>query len=179
MANKNIVQPITDDSTECSQYYKVEYKLSTETAYNTFNAFDSPITIANVLDASVYDVRITRYCCNGGVSAPLILSINTTSTSPVLDPPGNFTLAPSSPAVSGELAASWDTEALAEQYYLELSKDIDFIVLEYTAIVDAPTITHDIPGLDVGILYYGRVKSRASGYADSDWSNTDSAVVPA
>lgn len=178
MAVKKIVQEIADDDTECTQYYKVEYKLTSETAYNTFVAFSSPVTTPVVLDNSEYDLRITRYCCNGGISAPLEMVIDTSGLSPVLDAPANFILAPASPPVAEELVSSWDDAANATEYIVQLSENALFTVINFTATVDDPTLTWTFTGLTSGVTYYGRVFARASGYADSDYSNTDSALAP-
>lgn len=178
MAVKKIVQEIADDSTECTQYYKVEYKLTSETAYNMFIAFSSPITTPIVLDNSEYDLRITRYCCNGGISAPLELVVDTSALSPVLAAPANFTLSPDSPPVSEQLVAEWDDVPNATEYIVQLSENALFTVINFTATIDDPTLTWTFTGLTTGTTYYGRVFARASGYADSDFSNTDSALTP-
>lgn len=178
MAVKKIVQEIADDSTECTQYYKVEYKLTSETAYNMFIAFSSPITTPIVSDNSEYNLRITRYCCNGGISAPLELVVDTSALSPVLSIPANFTLSPDSPPVSGELVADWDTVVNADEYIVQLSDTNLFTAILFTATVNAPITTVTFTGLTPGETYYGRVFARASGYADSDFSNTDSALTP-
>lgn len=178
MAVKKIVQEISDDSTECTQYYKVEYKLTSETAYNMFIAFSSPITTPVVLDNSEYNLRITRYCCNGGISAPLELVVDTSALSPVLATPANFTLSPDSPPVAGQLVSDWDIVANADEYIVQLSENALFSVINFTATIDDPTLTWTFTGLTTGATYYGRVFARASGYADSDFSNTDSALTP-
>lgn len=174
---RTIVQPITDTS-ECTQYYLVQYKLNTQTAYNQLYWYDDNIEIRNLLDDSVYDVRITRYCCNGGISAPLILSIDTTTLSPQLDAPANFTLLPDSPPVSGQLEASWDIVANAETYHGILSEFSDFSVIAQTFTTVDPTISISISSLTPATLYYGKVLARAVGYADSIYSNTDSEIAP-
>lgn len=179
MPLKKITIPITDHASNCTNYYLVEWKLSSESGYNSTTWPNDQIVISNLQDASVYDVRITRYCCNGGTSAPLILSVDTTTDSPQLTTPNNFELRPDSPPVSGQLVSTWDTVADAEEYIVQVAQDDDFTVGMVEAIVTDPTITYTFTGLDGGEVYYGRVKARASGYADSDWSATDSATAPA
>lgn len=178
MAVKKIVQEIADDSTECTQYYLVEYKLISETAYNVFTAFESPITTPVVLDNSEYNLRITRYCCNGGISAPLELVVDTSALSPVLAAPANFTLSPDSPPAAEQLVSDWDIVANADEYIVQLSENALFSVINFTATINDPTTTWTFTGLTSGTTYYGRVFARASGYGDSDYSNTDSALTP-
>lgn len=62
--------PITDDGDQCNDGYIVEYKLQGEESYTTLYppAFTTPIVIGPVLEASTYDVRIKRMCCNGATS---------------------------------------------------------------------------------------------------------------
>lgn len=175
---KKIVVPITDHDANCTTRYLVEWKLTGDAGYSSMIWTNDQIEINNVEDASVYDVRITRYCCNGSISAPLILSVDTTSTSPVLDAPANFTLSIDSPPVTGQLQAAWDIVANADSYHGQLSKLSDFSVIAVTFETIDPTITSTLVTLDSGDLYYGRVLARASGYADSDYSNTDSETAP-
>lgn len=175
---KKIVIPITDHDANCTTRYLVEWKLTGDTGYSSMIWTNDQIEINNVQDASVYDVRITRYCCNGSISAPLILSVDTTSTSPQLATPANFILAVDSPPVTGQLQASWDIVANADSYHGQLSKISDFSVIAVTFETIDPTITSTLVTLDSGDLYYGRVLARASGYADSDYSNVDSETAP-
>lgn len=175
MAAKNITIPITDHDDNCTTYYLVEYKLSSDSAYTSFQWFNDQIVIGNVLDASEYDVRITRYCCNGATSAPLILlNIDTTTDSPQLAAPAAYTLTPN--ANPGELDAAWTDAVNATEYISQVAKDASFTVELQTATINDPTVTNLWTGLDTGATYYGRVKARASGYADSDWSNTDTGI---
>lgn len=175
---KKIVIPITDHDANCTTRYLVEWKLTGDTGYSSMIWTNDQIEINNVQDASVYDVRITRYCCNGSISAPLILSVDTTSTSPQLATPSTFTLTPDSPTVSGQLQAAWLGVANATSYHGILSTLSDFSVIAYYFNVLDPLVTATITGLTPGTLYYGKVLARASGYADSDYSNTDSETAP-
>jgi len=69
--------PITNDS-ECTQYYKVEYKKTTETNYAfSYNATESPAVIEGLDAATEYNVRITRRCCNGQDSTPATTTFTT------------------------------------------------------------------------------------------------------
>lgn len=182
MPAKQIIIPITDHADQCSLYYLVEWKLTTASGYNQEKQFltetENNIIIDDVLDNTEYDVRITRYCCNGGISAPLVLLVDTTTTSPVLSAPAAFTLDPTSPPVAGSMFADWTVAANADEYIVEVSDTSDFIVIVETATVNDPTSSATITGLTSGNTYYGRVKARAVGYVDSDWSNTDSGVCP-
>jgi hypothetical protein len=70
--------PITNDS-ECTQYYKVEYKKDFEANYTLLvpNPVESPAVIEGLDAATTYNVRITRRCCNGQDSTPATTSFTT------------------------------------------------------------------------------------------------------
>jgi hypothetical protein len=79
--SKKITIPITDHETEgvCSIYYRTEYKLTTEGGYHLLpDVYTPPVVINNLVDDTEYDVRITRFCCDGSQSVPLELTVNTT-----------------------------------------------------------------------------------------------------
>lgn len=76
--------PIDDHSTECTMHYLVQYKFNGDAGFFFSQLFyDSPIVLPNMQDSAVYDIRITRYCCDGSVSDPVDI---TTSTTPVPEP---------------------------------------------------------------------------------------------
>lgn len=179
MALKNISITIDDHDSTCTLYYLVEYKLTTDTAYQNFTTSTNPIIIRDLADASMYDVCITRYCCNGGTSTAVCDVIDTTSNSPQMDIPAAFTLTAGGGA--GELDAAWTavtTPANADTYYCEVSTMSTFNVIAHVLITAHPTVTGTITGAETGVLYYGRVKAQKAGYADSDWSNVDTATAP-
>lgn len=60
-----IASPAVDD--ECTQYYLVEWKLTGDVAWSSMGTTDNPIEIPNLAAATDYDIRITRYCCNGDI----------------------------------------------------------------------------------------------------------------
>jgi hypothetical protein len=86
---RRIIQPITDhnDGTTCTLYYGVRFKLSSDSAWTDLgNVYaeetGSPpywaIIIDNLEDDVNYDIEITRYCCEGTVSAVATDTILTT-----------------------------------------------------------------------------------------------------
>lgn len=167
---KKITIPLTDHEDNCTGYYLVEYKITGEVGYNTITTYTDQVTINNVADDSIYDVRVTRHCCNGGISAPLLLSIDTSTLSPVLDVPEDFALTPADSQVSADCDEVTDAEA----YVWEIATDDEFTVNWQWAITGTNSKT--FTELDNGTTYYLRVKARASGYADSDWTATASTV---
>lgn len=83
--------PVSDHSLECSIYYLVEYKLAgdpayTSTGFQTATAVEegSPLVtnyylyVHNLIENVDYDLRTTRYCCDGNVSTPTTSTVNTT-----------------------------------------------------------------------------------------------------
>lgn len=56
------------DPDECTQYYRVEYKLSGDPNYTVApdqNPTDGLLSFEPAVAATNYDIRITRICCNG------------------------------------------------------------------------------------------------------------------
>lgn len=64
----------------CTQYYVVEYKPQSDPNYAVLspNPMDSPIVIDNLLDDIIYDIRVTRFCCNGQSSIAASTTVDTT-----------------------------------------------------------------------------------------------------
>lgn len=176
--SKNISITIDDHDSNCTLFYTVEYKPSTETAYNTFTYNANPILIENLSDATIYDIRITRNCCNGGTSVVSTTSVDTTTVTPQVDTPANFIMVAG--GLAGELDVSWDivTTPDADFFVCEISTMSTFNVIAHTLTTTNPTISGTWTGATTGVLYYGRVKAQTSGYADSDWSNVDTATAP-
>lgn len=172
MPNKTITIPITDHDANCSLSYLVEWKLSTDANYVQDTQFTPPIVIENVLDASTYNVRITRNCCNSGTSAVLAIDVDTTSNSPVLDKPLNLVLTPGAESMD----ADCDDVVNATQYVFQIAMDDEFTV-DFQEQISA-TSDYNFTGLISGGVYYVRVKARASGYADSPYSDTATDTVP-
>ena len=76
---------IIDDNDEvCSQGYQVQYKLATDINYTNWtpNPTTSPIVITGLEDDTAYNVKVTRLCCDGTISDPTILDVDTTPNSP-------------------------------------------------------------------------------------------------
>jgi hypothetical protein len=167
---KKITIPLTDHEDNCTGYYLVEYKLTGESGYTSFNAYSDQVVINNLADDSTYDVRITRNCCSGIVSAPLLLTVDTSTVSPELDVPDNLVLTPD----DTEIAADCDNVTDAELYVWHIAKDDEFTV-NFQEVVTTMS-NHSFTALDNDVLYYVRVKARASGYADSEWTATETAT---
>lgn len=73
--------PITD--AECTSSYLVEYKLSSAVSYvSEIQVNPYEVVINNLLDNETYNIRITRNCCGGLVSAPTLIDVDTSTTSP-------------------------------------------------------------------------------------------------
>lgn len=77
---RSITIPITDDTTECNEGYIVEYKITTDVDYTRVfpDQLGSPVVITGLLDDTLYDVRVTRKCCNGSFSTPTTDVVDTT-----------------------------------------------------------------------------------------------------
>lgn len=180
MALKQITVPITNVTSDCTQYFQVQYKLTTEANYTLappayLNEINNTITISLLVDGAMYDVRIIRFCCNGSQSAPLDLVVDTTTDSPALAQPTSYTLDPN--ANPQELDANCDDVTNAEEYVWQVAKDSAFTIeMQEVTTTPGTASNYTFTELETGITYYGRVKARASGYADSPWSTADTGI---
>lgn len=168
MARK-ITIPITDHNTVCSTSYTVSYKTEGETLWTTQPAYIPPIELNNLLDDTLYNIRITRQCCDGIVSAPLELSVNTT----ILDAPANFVATPG----DTEVALDWDEVTGATSYTLERADDAAFTVNTEIVYTGSSTAILDTE-LTNGQTYYYRVKATALYHADSSYATLNTTPNP-
>lgn len=80
MANKAAQIPILDENTVpgCTQYYVVRYRGVGQDIWATLspNPLRSPITIDNLFAGGLYEVEITRICCSGMESSPLLINLS-------------------------------------------------------------------------------------------------------
>ena len=167
----NVSIEIADHDTECTSYYQVEYKLPSDPNYTPgANQFDSPIVITNLQSDTVYEFKITRFCCNGQYSTPLTF---TRSTSP-LDTPTGFTATPG----DTQITLTWDDMADATNYIIDRADDSGFTTGLTEVYNGAHVASHNDTGLTNGQQYYYRIKSQASGYADSDYAYDDATPTP-
>lgn len=164
---KNVSIVIPNDGSECSDKYKVEVKLQTDTGYTVLpDQYESPIVITQLEDNTAYDVRITRFCCNGQYSTPLVFTINTGE----LLAPDNFNLVQDGGAVD----ATWDAVSGATNYVLERAEDSGFTV-NLVEVYSGATNSFEDNTVSATTYWY-RVKAQASGYMDSDYA-TDTITV--
>ena len=81
---RTLTIPITDDSSECSQGYEVQYKLAVSVDWTDWlpDTLSSPIVITGLEDDTAYNVRYRRNCCDGTTSNWVQIDVTTTITSP-------------------------------------------------------------------------------------------------
>lgn len=162
---KNISIPITDDGDQCNSSYLVEIKLSGDAGYSIVPGIftESPIVINNLQDGAVYDVRITRNCCDGQISPPEEIQIATS-----LLAPENFT---ATPYTGPEISLAWDEVGGATNYIIDRALDAGFtssLTERYNGAYTSSFL--DTVGLLGATTYYYRIKAQASGLADSAYS---------
>lgn len=165
MARK-ITIPITDHDAAgvCTAQYTVQYRKSGQTGWNTNTTLLQPIEITNLEDDTLYEVRVIRECCDGIVSAPLNMNVNTT----ILAAPTNFDGTPA----DSQVGLDWDEVTGATSYTLERAEDTGFTTALTEVYVGATSSYTDIE-LANGTTYYYRVKATALYHADSDYSTTN------
>lgn len=164
---KSISIEISDHGSGCTSYYQVEYKLASEAGYTLGeNQFESPIQINQLEDDALYNIRITRFCCDGTFSTPLIFNVTTSE----LDTPENFTVVQD----GGDVDGAWDAVAGADNYIAERADDASFTV-NLVEVYNGATNSFTDSTVAAQTYYY-RVKAQASGQPDSGWA-TDSVTV--
>lgn len=160
MARK-ITIPITDHDATCSINYTVAYKMEGETFWTERTYVVPPFVISNLLDDTLYNLRITRNCCDGLTSAALELNVNTT----ILPAPDNFVATPG----DTEVALDWDEVTGADAYTLERADDAGFTTNLETVYTGTSTAIMDTD-LTNDQVYYYRVKATALYHADSAYA---------
>lgn len=79
--------PVNDHDDVCATHYLVEYKQDTEPSYSSLQnqiavEDGSPpqwvLIVENLVEDVLYDIRVTRYCCDGTVSTPTTTTVLTT-----------------------------------------------------------------------------------------------------
>jgi len=159
--------PLTDDGSECSSRYQVEYKKATDAGYTQApDAFESPVEIYNLQENTDYVIRITRYCCNGNFSPPLIFNRTTGGSS--LSAPENFT---ATPFVGPEISLEWDNDTDADNYVIDRALDAGFtssVVERYNGPYLSSVL--DTSGLLGATTYYYRIRAQKTGFPDSPYS---------
>lgn len=159
--------PIEDNDTECMMHYLVQYKFNGDAGYFFSQLYyDSPIVLQNMQDSATYDIRITRYCCNGSISDPVDLTLITDAV------PSPATL--SAAQVGADVELSW-TDMSVDTYEIQRATDVGFTtgLTDIYAGVWTATVT------DLAVPpgnYWYRVRSILDGVG-SDWTVDPITVV--
>lgn len=166
MARK-ISIPITDHNATgvCTALYRVQYRKSGDAGWNSTEHITQPIELTNLEDDTLYEVNITRQCCDGVESVALTMNIDTT----ILDVPQNFGATPA----DGQVGLDWDDVTGAEGYVLERATDSGFTTA-LTEVYTGSTSSYTDTELTNGTTYYYRVKATADYHADSDYATLNS-----
>lgn len=169
---KRITIPITDHNTGgvCTQYYQVEYKINGEAGYSfSQTMFASPIVLDNMLENTIYDVRITRVCCDNVSSTPATFTVDTTPPEDPVDlvAPTNFTAVQS----GGDAVLNWDDMSGADSYELQRAANSGFTTA-LTTVYIGTTSGYTNTGLAGGTYYY-RVRSLLTGNPPGAWATTN------
>lgn len=159
---QQITIPIEDTpGSPCVYYYTVEYKFDGFPTYTLYpeQFYISPIVLTGFQDGALYNIRITRTCCDGVVSDPVEITIEAT---PILAVTG-LTIN----QVVADAVLDWDDMSGADEYEVERG-----ILADYS---DAVNVYTDVPstytdtGLAAGTYYY-RVRQVQNGVGGA-WAN--------
>lgn len=164
MAFKATIE-ITDHNSAgvCTSFYAVSYEpVSGGGAVPLPNQFTSPVIVGGLESGIEYNITITRNCCNGLISSPVIVQVMDQ-----LPAPANFTAT----FLSG---TDWDITAdevtAATNYILEA------LSVTQEEVYNGPYVglpgTHTTITPDTDIIQW-RVKAQAAGYQDSEWATFD------
>lgn len=168
--NARIVIVLSDHSDNCTLRYEVVYKLSTDEGYTPAgNFFGDTIEIPNALADTTYDVKVTRYCCDGNISVVYSAEVDTT----ILTPPTTFAGTPADTQVT----LNWDAMTDADNYVVEMADDAEFTT-NLTEIYSGSTNSYVKTELVNGTEYFFRVRQQRTGYSDSAWSTTNATPTP-
>lgn len=148
------------DSNECATSYGVEIKRASDLEYQTLNdQLSLPIVVEGLEDMTDYNVRITRRCCNGTNSDPVVVDV--TGMSPM---PTGFTVADMG---GGDVYLEWNSIGGIDDYVVERSASPDY---------SAPDLIYtgsDNYYFDAAVgsgTHYYRVKTQTSSFDDSSWA---------
>jgi hypothetical protein len=159
---RRITIPIANHEAEgvCSWHYTVQYRIYGSGGYSfTQQMYDSPLVVDNLLDDTLYEFTITRYCCNEISSAPYTFQVDTT----LLDTPTDFAGTP----LGGTAELSWDDMPDADSYRVQRSATADFTIA--TTVYEGTANSYDDEGLTAGTYYY-RVQSVKALHANSTFA---------
>lgn len=165
MARK-VTVTVTNHGSDCTAYYIFEYKLTADTGYTQLPTQPTAsFEINNLQDCQTYDYRITRFCCDGGVSTT---ATGTFSTCVPLSAVTGFT------ATGGneQMTLEWDNMPTATNYVIE--RDTNPAFTSPTEVYNgAHTASYVDDPLSAATTYYYRIASQAVGYADSPYAYAD------
>lgn len=153
---------------DCVEYYLGEYKLTGDVGYiHSQQFFTTPIVFNNLLDNTIYDIRITRYCCGGASSTPQEFTIDTT----VVAAPASIT-----PTQDGaDVDVTWSTVTGADAYQLQRAESSDFTV-NLVELYEGAATAYTDTGLSAGTYWY-RARAHKAGASWSAWVSNNIVVT--
>ena len=148
--------PVTDS--ECATSFGVEIKRQSDMLYQPLeDQFALPIVIDSLEDSVDYNVRITRRCCSGITSPPVVVDI----TGMVAQPTNVAAF-----DMSGmDVYVEWDAAPLADSY--EVERDTDPYFPSPTSVYSGVFTNFTDASVGSGTFYY-RVWSVQAGKVNSD-----------
>lgn len=165
MAYKTSIE-ITDHNSAgvCTTSYAVDYKAQSDTDYVPLpDQFNSPIEVGGLEDSTDYDIRITRRCCNGLISTPVIVPVSQTTPTPA-----NFVATNN----GSEVDLTWDEVIQADGYEIERADDAGFTIGNTTLYTGVYTPVYTDASVSPTTTYYYRIKAERTGYPDSAYATT-------
>lgn len=160
--------PINDTpGSPCVSFYTVEYKFDGQPTYILYpqQFYISPIVLEGFQDGALYNIRITRTCCDGVVSDPVEITIE----------------AEAFPAVTGlgisqvgaDAVLDWDDMSGADSYEVERADLSDYS--DAVNVYEGVPSTYTDTGLAAGTYYY-RVRQVQNGVGGT-WVNDSITLV--
>ena len=153
---------------------QVSYKLNSDVSFGATTPVNGAITISGLIPGRSYDFLVegARLCARDGQSYP---AVPATPLSVLLPPAVPAPLAATNIG-STSFTANWQTNGVADHFYVDVSTNPLFSPLVYTNLDAAANTSLSVTGISLGLTYYYRIRA-SNGAGTSANSNISFGVT--